>query len=115
MLGKKSSVDLPTILELCNKLSIQQLYRISTMFWDEKYNTETVSQQVRVWEPGGQGLAVGVACLLAHGFLKEVRVAPAKHVLITPNLCRLRHKCYWRNDWHKPHQTASTASKFKYI
>ena len=27
-------------------LSIQQLYRISTMYWDDKYGTETVSQEV---------------------------------------------------------------------
>ena len=33
-------------LELCPVLSIQQLYRISTMYWDDKYGTETVSQEV---------------------------------------------------------------------
>lgn len=33
-------------LELCPVLSIQQLYRISTMYWDDKYGTETVSQDV---------------------------------------------------------------------
>ena len=32
--------------ELCPVLSIQQLYRISTMYWDDKYGTETVSQEV---------------------------------------------------------------------
>ena len=35
-------------LELCPVLSIQQLYRISTMYWDDKYGTETVSQEVLV-------------------------------------------------------------------
>ena len=25
---------------------MQQLYRISTMYWDDKYNTETVSGEV---------------------------------------------------------------------
>ena len=32
--------------ELCPDLSVQQLYRISTMYWDDKYNTETVSGEV---------------------------------------------------------------------
>lgn len=32
--------------DLCPVLSIQQLYRISTMYWDDKYNTETVSHLV---------------------------------------------------------------------
>ena len=27
-------------------LSVQQLYRISTMYWDDRYGTETVSQEV---------------------------------------------------------------------
>jgi myosin-5 len=33
--------------ELCPVLSVQQLYRISTMYWDDKYNTETVATEVR--------------------------------------------------------------------
>ena len=33
-------------LELCPVLSIQQLYRICTMYWDDKYGTETVNQDV---------------------------------------------------------------------
>uniref|UniRef100_A0A3Q7H835 Dilute domain-containing protein n=1 Tax=Solanum lycopersicum TaxID=4081 RepID=A0A3Q7H835_SOLLC len=32
--------------ELCPVLSIQQLYRISTMYWDDKYGTHTVSSDV---------------------------------------------------------------------
>jgi myosin V len=32
--------------DLCPVLSVQQLYRISTMYWDERYNTETVSHDV---------------------------------------------------------------------
>ena len=32
--------------DLCPVLSVQQLYRISTMYWDDKYGTETVSQDV---------------------------------------------------------------------
>ncbi|GKV13946.1 hypothetical protein SLEP1_g24902 [Rubroshorea leprosula] len=32
--------------ELCPVLSIQQLYRISTMYWDDKYGTHTVSSEV---------------------------------------------------------------------
>ena len=34
--------------DLCPVLSVQQLYRISTMYWDDKYGTETVSQEVLV-------------------------------------------------------------------
>ena len=32
--------------ELCPGLSVQQLYRISTMYWDDRYGTETVSAEV---------------------------------------------------------------------
>ncbi|OEL22803.1 Myosin-11, partial [Dichanthelium oligosanthes] len=32
--------------DLCPVLSIQQLYRISTMYWDDKYGTHTVSSDV---------------------------------------------------------------------
>ncbi|KAL9247272.1 hypothetical protein vseg_020720 [Gypsophila vaccaria] len=32
--------------ELCPALSIQQLYRISTMYWDDKYGTHSVSAEV---------------------------------------------------------------------
>eukprot|EP00899_Mesostigma_viride_P007043 jgi/Mesvir1/1633/Mv05069-RA.1 len=32
--------------ELCPVLSVQQLYRISTMYWDDKYGTKTVSKEV---------------------------------------------------------------------
>ncbi|GAB2218803.1 hypothetical protein Drorol1_Dr00002035 [Drosera rotundifolia] len=32
--------------ELCPVLSIQQLYRISTMYWDDKYGTHSVSPEV---------------------------------------------------------------------
>ncbi|KAL4445379.1 hypothetical protein ABPG77_011204 [Micractinium sp. CCAP 211/92] len=32
--------------DLCGALSVQQLYRISTMYWDDRYNTETVSPEV---------------------------------------------------------------------
>ena len=32
--------------DLCPILSVQQLYRISTMYWDDRYSTETVSHEV---------------------------------------------------------------------
>ena len=32
--------------DLCPVLSVQQLYRISTMYWDDRFGTETVSQEV---------------------------------------------------------------------
>jgi myosin-5 len=42
--AKKSLTEITT--DLCPVLSIQQLYRISTMYWDDKYSTETVSTAV---------------------------------------------------------------------
>jgi len=42
--AKKSLAEITT--DLCPILSIQQLYRISTMYWDDKYGTETVSHAV---------------------------------------------------------------------
>jgi myosin-5 len=44
--SKKTLSEITT--DLCPVLSIQQLYRISTMYWDDKYGTETVSQDVLV-------------------------------------------------------------------
>ncbi|KAL9660447.1 hypothetical protein QQ045_025262 [Rhodiola kirilowii] len=41
---KKSLKEITT--ELCPVLSIQQLYRISTMYWDDKYGTHSVSSEV---------------------------------------------------------------------
>ncbi|GJP38325.1 hypothetical protein CLOM_g22778 [Closterium sp. NIES-68] len=41
---KKSMQEITT--DLCPALSIQQLYRISTMYWDDKYGTHTVSSEV---------------------------------------------------------------------
>jgi myosin-5 len=32
--------------EICPELSVQQLYRFSTMYWDDKFGTETVSGEV---------------------------------------------------------------------
>ena len=47
VIGNKPKKTLDDITrDLCPQLSIQQLYRISTMYWDDKYNTETVSSEV---------------------------------------------------------------------
>jgi len=47
VIGNKPRKTLENITrDLCPILSIQQLYRISTMYWDDKYNTETVSSEV---------------------------------------------------------------------
>ncbi|GBG92315.1 hypothetical protein CBR_g55084 [Chara braunii] len=44
---RKPKATLDEIMrKLCPDLSVQQLYRISTMFWDEKYQTKTVSPEV---------------------------------------------------------------------
>ena len=51
--------------DLCPVLSVQQLYRISTMYWDDRYNTETVAHEVRssrVYNPGSSNLDAGWAC-----------------------------------------------------
>lgn len=49
VIHQKSKKTLEEITnDLCPVLSIQQLYRISTMYWDDKYGTETVSQDVLV-------------------------------------------------------------------
>lgn len=37
--------------DLCPILSIQQLYRISTMYWDDKYGTHSVAPEVSVRHP----------------------------------------------------------------
>ena len=39
---KKTLEEITT--DLCPVLSVQQLYRISTMYWDDRYATETVAQ-----------------------------------------------------------------------
>ncbi|GFH24351.1 uncharacterized protein HaLaN_22129 [Haematococcus lacustris] len=47
VIGNKPKKSLEEITgDLCPVLSIQQLYRISTMYWDDRYNTETVSGEV---------------------------------------------------------------------
>jgi len=47
VIGSKGKKKLSEITnELCPVLSIQQLYRISTMYWDDRYNTESVSHEV---------------------------------------------------------------------
>jgi hypothetical protein len=48
VIGNKPKKSLDDITrDLCPVLSIDQLYRLSTMFWDDKYNKETVSSEVR--------------------------------------------------------------------
>ena len=46
MIHQKHKKSLEEITnDLCPVLSVQQLYRISTMYWDDRYNTETVSHE----------------------------------------------------------------------
>ena len=48
MIHQKHKKSLEEITnDLCPVLSVQQLYRISTMYWDDRYNTETVSHEAR--------------------------------------------------------------------
>ena len=52
MIHQKHKKSLEEITnDLCPVLSVQQLYRISTMYWDDRYNTETVSHEARPREP----------------------------------------------------------------
>lgn len=65
MIGNKPKKTLDDITrDLCPVLSIQQLYRISTMYWDDKYNTETVSSDV---SSSSRPLAYGSSTLLTAG------------------------------------------------
>jgi len=65
--AKKSLAEITT--DLCPVLSIQQLYRISTMYWDDKYGTETVSHAVLLAMK--QQMAADAANALAGSFLLD--------------------------------------------
>ena len=52
---KKSLEEITS--DLCPVLSVQQLYRISTMYWDDRYNTETVSHEASL-HPSGLPLPI---------------------------------------------------------
>jgi len=65
VIGNKPKKTLDDITrDLCPVLSIQQLYRISTMYWDDKYNTETVSSEVGFPSRQSLGCWTGVHALL---------------------------------------------------
>jgi len=50
VLHQKSHKTLEEITnELCPVLSITQIYRIATMFWDDKYGAQGLSQEVSVY------------------------------------------------------------------
>lgn len=47
VIHQKAKKNIKEIMnDLCPNLSVQQLYRISTMYWDDRYQTETVSHEV---------------------------------------------------------------------
>lgn len=65
--GKKSLQEI--MQDLCPVLSVQQLYRISTMYWDDRYDTETVSHEVlarmkQMMVEGASAAAAGHSFLL---------------------------------------------------
>ena len=66
--SKKSLTEITS--DLCPVLSIQQLYRISTMYWDDRYGTETVSHDVlaRMKQLMVEGSSSGAA---GHSFLLD--------------------------------------------
>lgn len=47
VIHQKAKKSLQEVMgDLCPVLSVQQLYRISTMYWDDRYGTETVAPEV---------------------------------------------------------------------
>lgn len=42
--AKKMLIICTTLMQV---LSVQQIYKICTQYWDDKYNTESVSEEVR--------------------------------------------------------------------
>ncbi|KAJ3673289.1 hypothetical protein LUZ60_006663 [Juncus effusus] len=46
VLHQKAHKSLDEIIDMCPDLSITQVYRIGTMFWDDKYGTQGLSQDV---------------------------------------------------------------------
>lgn len=48
---KKEEEKNESMLIICTALmqvlSVQQIYKICTQYWDDKYNTESVSEEVR--------------------------------------------------------------------
>ncbi|KAI3983186.1 hypothetical protein MKX01_039677, partial [Papaver californicum] len=47
VIHQKSRISYDEIInDLCPILSVQQLYRICTLYWDDNYNTRSVSQEV---------------------------------------------------------------------
>jgi myosin V len=62
--AKKSLHEITS--DLCPVLSVQQLYRISTMYWDDRYGTETVSHEVlaRMKQLMVEGTSSGAASFL---------------------------------------------------
>ena len=55
--------------DLCPVLSVQQLYRISTMYWDDRYGTETVSHEVL--SRMKQLMVEGASSAQGHSFLLD--------------------------------------------
>ena len=55
--------------DLCPILSVQQLYRISTMYWDDRYGTETVSHEVL--SRMKQLMVEGASSASGHSFLLD--------------------------------------------
>ena len=61
-------------------LSVQQLYRISTMYWDDRYNTETVAHEVRSSELDN----LGCCNLGAERTLSSTLKALMAHATVVP-------------------------------
>ena len=64
--------------DLCPVLSVQQLYRISTMYWDDRYNTETVSHEARPRQhsnPLNTLTCCSLTAVLCRAWFKAVQIA----------------------------------------
>ncbi|CAG9464022.1 unnamed protein product [Pedinophyceae sp. YPF-701] len=48
VIHNKQNLDFKMLTEdVCCNLSVQQIYRLSTLYWDDKYNTESLSRPVQ--------------------------------------------------------------------
>jgi hypothetical protein len=100
VIGNKPKKTLEDITkDLCPVLSIQQLYRISTMYWDDKYNTETVSSEVRAEReldaeldafPFASSMTHLHHAAMLHVFLNLLKLGGVKQAMIEHSPCVLR-------------------------
>lgn len=68
----------------CQILSVQQLYRICTLYWDDNYNTRSVSPDVSlIWYSLQQVLSVRFLSYDAHEVVISMQVISSMKILMT--------------------------------